>query len=463
VGGNQKMHMNVREKELSIPAGTKDILGADMRVREHIINVIKNIYEKFGFNPHQTPILEYWDTFNGHHGEGEKLFFHITDTHGRRLIPRYDLTVPLARVVSMNPELPRPYKRYQIGPSFRDDVPGTSHFREFTQCDADIIGTHSLLAEADITIMAHSLLSELNISNFTLRINHRLIIRGIAQKFGMITEEEYLEFQYALDGIGKVTKNRLEEIKNKLIENKINETVAQKLVDSIGPLSIETEKKTDAIAQLNIVKSFLRENDTAQEGIKELERILSYLPRNILSQIKIDFTLARGANYYTGFILEGVVNDLDMGAVLGGGRYDKLVSAIGVLDEPAVGLAFGLERILLVIEKLQCMQHLLLLKPKILLIKNKLANPHQTLLVANNIRRYCDVDFCYDELSLKQVREYAQIQGYPLILEVYVDRILIHDVLENKKFKEHVIHILNGIAENHKYSIFQHHSTIRYD
>ncbi|MDQ0194460.1 histidine--tRNA ligase [Paenibacillus wynnii] len=439
------MQLNVRERELSIPAGTKDILGADMRAREFIIKVIKNNYEKFGFNPHQTPILEYWDTFRGHHGEGEKLFFHIKDTFGRELIPRYDLTVPLARVVCMNPELPKPYKRYQIGPSFRDDEPGTSHFREFTQCDADIIGTHSLLAEAEITIMAHSILSELNITNTSLRVNHRLIIKGLAQKSGMSTEEEYLAFQQALDYIDKVTKGRLDGLKQRFLKNKITDTIAQKLIDSLGYLILETEKTTDPIVQLNIIKSYFSGNHLAEKGIAELEEIMSYLPAHMLSQIKVDLTLARGANYYTGFILEGVANDLGIGAIIGGGRYDTLVSAIGGIDEPAVGLAIGLERIVLVMDKLKCIEDQLLLNPKILLIKNKLSKPSEALLIARKLREYCDVDFYYDESSLYQCKEYARAHGYPVMLEMGAeDSIIIHDVIDNSQFTETVRSILNN-------------------
>ncbi|WKB36307.1 ATP phosphoribosyltransferase regulatory subunit [Terrilactibacillus sp. S3-3] len=231
------MSLTVKKDKLSIPDGTEDVLGIDMRIREHVIKIIKETYEKFGFNPHKTPILEYQKTFDGHHGEGEKLFFKIVDKNNNKIMPRYDLTVPFARVANMHNEIPRPYKRYQIGYSFRDDEPGDSHYREFTQCDADIIGTKSLLAEVDITKMAHQLLNNLGIKNFILRVNHRLLIKSIAKKVGITTKYQQLGLQRALDYVDKISKSCQEEMYHKLTEHSIDTNTSEKIISTIKSLS----------------------------------------------------------------------------------------------------------------------------------------------------------------------------------------------------------------------------------
>lgn len=441
------MKLNIVRNSLDIPDGTKDILGYDMRVREYVIDTIKNVYERFGFQPHQTPILEYFTTFDGHHGEGEKLFFHMQDTKQQHMINRYDLTVPLARVITMNPNLPRPYKRYQIGPSFRDDVPSKSHFREFTQCDADMVGTSSLLAEAEITTMANTLLKALHIENFMIRINHRQLIKGIAQKVDIHSEEGLLGIQSALDYADKVTKDGLQGIINKLVENGIEECTASLIISNIQGLNQEMEREESLYRKLEVMKSFFDQQSVAQQGIEELETIFSYMPKDVLERIEIDLTLARGANYYTGYILEGVIKNLEIGAVLGGGRYDKLVSSLGVLDEPAVGLAFGLERLLLALEGLQCIDSKGVLKDKVLLMRDEFVSPKYMLSIASELRNYCDVDLYYDSFSKEEGIAYAHANQYPLILKVTEAEIKMYDVIENTIFKERIESIIQRIRK----------------
>ena len=161
-----------------IPLGTSEIFGVDMRRRQAVIDTIRSVYETFGFEPLHTPILENAEVFNGHHGEGEKLLFTFTDSQGERLVNRYDLTVPLARFAGSHPEIPRPLKRYQIETVFRDDKPDLGHFREFTQCDGDVVGSACLSADVEVINVAHFGLSKLGFGDFTIRVNHRGIIRA---------------------------------------------------------------------------------------------------------------------------------------------------------------------------------------------------------------------------------------------------------------------------------------------
>ncbi|AHN24130.1 hypothetical protein FCT18_06015 [Lysinibacillus sphaericus] len=439
------MVLNLSEQKLSIPEGTEDVLGLDMRYREHIINIIKEVYENYGFNPHKTPILEYLETFNGHHGEGEKLFFHIKDKNDKDLIARYDLTVPLARVASMYPDLPRPYKRYQIGPSFRDDEPGKSHFREFTQCDADIIGADSLLAEIDITVMAHELLTILGIKNFVLKINHRLLIQALALKVGLQSKEEHLGLQRALDYADKVSKDGLQGVKNKLLENNIPLNIANQTLMEIESFANLLTQFDDLQNQINQIEKFFDNCPSAAKAAADLKFIMSYLPKNVQSNIKIDLTLARGADYYTGYILEGVAIDTEIGAILGGGRYNQLVSAVGNANEAGVGLAFGLERLLSVLKSLDYIDKNIELPSKILLANTNVEFHPKLFVIARELRKYYDVDIYYNQSPFGDIVHFAQQNKHQMIIELIGKQPLIHAVIENETMQSKVTDILNNL------------------
>lgn len=203
-------------KSLSIPDGTKDVIGIDMRVREYLLSKIKEIYENFGFIPQKTSILENSDVFKGHHGEGEKIIFHLHDKEKNNLALRYDLTVPLARIINMYPDIPKPYKRYQIADSFRDDDVDNGHFREFVQCDADIIGTSAPSSDAEIIFMAYKVLKNLGIENFTLLVNNRLILKGIANAAGINEESKIIDMQCVMDNTRQTNKEFVGDLENNL-------------------------------------------------------------------------------------------------------------------------------------------------------------------------------------------------------------------------------------------------------
>lgn len=329
---------------LTIPPGTADVFGARMRLRERALHIIECVYKQFGFELLSTPILENAVVFNGHHGEGEKILFNLRDKKDVPLVLRYDLTVPLARVIGMYPDIPRPFKRYQIAPSFRDDEPDKGHFREFIQCDADIVGVVDLAADTEIVIMAATGLQRIGFGNYRIRVNHRGILRGIAEHV-CGQDCDVLAFQRSLDFADKVLKEGIPGIKKDLAGKGFD----TRAIDILIPI---LELAGDPLDVLDRIFRMLTGSKNVEQGVSELSTILGYLPKEVYGNVAIDFTLARGADYYTGFILEGVIPDIHVGAVLGGGRYDNLMSAAGGTSEPAVGMAFGLERIITAMEEL---------------------------------------------------------------------------------------------------------------
>ncbi len=324
----------------SIPAGVSEIYGIDMRCRQAVIDILRSVYEDFGFDPLHTPILEHAETFNGHHGEGEKLLFKIQDSLGVELVNRYDLTVPLARFIATHPDISRPFKRYQIEPVFRDDKPDLGHFREFTQCDGDVIGDSNPTSDAEVINIAHMGLTRLGFQEFIIRVNHRGIIKAIAAKANVFDKEGVLSVQRALDFSDKVTKSGIDGIRQDLESYGAQQSVIDVILEMIM-----IDGKT-ALEKLEQIENTLKGIDVGEEAIAEMRAILNLLPTEVLKKVSIDLTLARGADYYTGFILEGIILSVPVGAVLGGGRYDNLVGKFCEHNEPAVGMAFGLERIM---------------------------------------------------------------------------------------------------------------------
>lgn len=329
---------------VSVPVGVQDVYGVRMRRRQHALDTIRSVYESFGFEPLSTPVLEYGEVFHGHHGEGEKLLFHLNDQGGKSLVLRYDLTVPLARVVSVYQDIPCPYRRYQIATVFRDDEVDLGHFREFTQCDGDVIGEGSIGADADIISLACAGLSSLGFADFRIRVNHRGLLKGICEKADIPGQEQSLA--RALDFIDKeLAENEQGNVESVLERYRLSPQVRRLLVDL---LSI----KGSANSMLSDIGARLASSEVGYKAAVELQRILSFLPDETLSHVVVDLSLARGADYYTGFILEGVMPRAPVGALLGGGRYDNLVADMGGESAPAAGMAFGLDRILTAMELL---------------------------------------------------------------------------------------------------------------
>ena len=342
----------------------RDFLPADLRRREYVIRVIKDVYERYGFEPLETPAVENIETLLGKYGEeGNQLIFKILKrgehekTGEADLALRYDLTVPLARVVAEYGErLPRFFKRYQIQPVWRADRPARGRFREFYQCDVDCTGTRSAVVEAEICAAASDVLRTLGFDNFTIRLNHRQVLAGMLEKAG-ITPEKHSDALIALD---KRDKGGLDGVAQEFAARGISPDALGALLHLFVTKPIEPElrlpqEESSKLGNegrneylLNDLTNFLRGHDAGALGIENLRGIVEYAAAyGVADRIKIDPSLARGLSYYTGAIMEISVPDL-AGSLGGGGRYDNLVGMFSGKDIPACGFSLGLERIIVV-------------------------------------------------------------------------------------------------------------------
>lgn len=393
---------------LSIPAGTEDVFGSKMVQREVVLSIIRRTYESYGFEALHTPVMEHRSVFEGHHGEGEKIQFHFTDKTGHALMLRYDLTVPLARFVAMHPELPRPFKRYQLAPSFRDDSVDHGHHREFIQCDADVVGAKSLMADTEVIMMAIDGLKRIGLRNFKIRINHRGIIRAMADLccgFG----SDILIVQRALDYADKYVRKGIGGVKEDLLRRGLSKKQVTNILDflQINGLSAEILDKLSH----KFIGHF-----PGRSAVSELHIILEQLPVSYRKYVSVDIGLARGADYYTGFILEGFIPDISVGAILGGGRYDDLMEKFSGVSEPAVGMAFGLERILDAMSKLH-----IRIDNEVSTVLVHPAGPdavNDAGLTAHTLRESgINVDFGHSVYSSDDAKSYASKRGYKAIVK----------------------------------------------
>jgi histidyl-tRNA synthetase len=348
--------------------GMRDFLPADLRKRGYVIGVIKDVYERYGFEPLETPAVENIETLLGKYGEeGNQLIFKILKrgehekTGEADLALRYDLTVPLARVVAeYGDKLPRFFKRYQIQPVWRADRPARGRFREFYQCDVDCIGTRSAVVEAEICAAASDVLRTLGFDNFTIRLNHRQVLAGVLEAAG-IAADRHGEALVAIDKLDKVGR---EGVAREFNARGIDAAGGEKLLDFFEKLP-ELERAAEFVAGgggvegvstavaynhavLGRLVEFVGGHDAGALGIENLRAIVEYAEAyGVADKIKIDPSLARGLSYYTGAIMEIAVPDL-AGSLGGGGRYDNLVGMFSGKDIPACGFSLGLERIIVV-------------------------------------------------------------------------------------------------------------------
>ena len=350
----------------SIPKGTRDFLPAEVAKRNYIYSTIRKSFEVYGFSPIETPSFELSSTLLGKYGEeGDRLIFKILNS-GEKVKKadldalkegnlarfsnsisekalRYDLTVPFARfVVQHQNDLSFPFKRYQIQPVWRADRPQHGRYQEFYQCDADVVGSDSLLYEVDFVLLFDEVLSNLNIPDFTIKINNRKILSGIAEICG--EADKIITITVAIDKLDKVG---IEGVVKELSEKGVSETALEKIMP-LFDISGDTDSR------LSQMKEYLAKSEIGQEGIRELEFVLEKVNSLGVKSAKIEFdvTLARGLNYYTGAIFEVKANGVKMGSICGGGRYDDLTSVFGMKDMSGVGISFGADRIYDVITEL---------------------------------------------------------------------------------------------------------------
>lgn len=349
----------------SLAKGTRDFSSEEVFRRKFIINTLQNNFELFGFQPLETPSFENLSTLTGKYGEeGDRLIFKILNSgdyasktkdedwnskNSQKLISqisekalRYDLTVPFARYVAMNHgTMTFPFKRYQIQPVWRADRPQKGRFREFYQCDADVVGSESLWQEVELVQLYLQSFSDLKIP-VTLHLNNRKILSGLAEYAGI--SKHLIEFTVALDKLDKIGK---EGVIKELLEKNISQT-------SIDKLEFLFEQTDDSMENLLLLKEKFVEDDLGFKGVEELEFVFNKcLDLGIsLENLKFDITLARGLDYYTGAIFEVKADEVAMGSIGGGGRYDNLTEVFGVKNIPGIGISFGLDRIYLVMEEL---------------------------------------------------------------------------------------------------------------
>ena len=358
----------------------RDFLPADVRRRDYIIGVVKKVYERYGFEPLETPAVENIETLMGKYGEeGNQLIYKIlkrgvhAGTGEADLALRYDLTVPLARVVAeYRDKLPKFFKRYQIQPVWRADRPARGRFREFYQCDVDILGSRSMLVEAEICAAASSVLTELGFNDFAFRINHRHSLTGVLQAAGIAAEKH----DATLVSLDKLDKIGREGVEKEFVERGIEVAAGSRLLDffdELGSLepAAETAVGEDAAekrralntAILGRLVEFVGDKELGARGVEELRSIVEYAEaEGIGARMEIDASLARGLSYYTGAIMEINVKDLP-GSLGGGGRYDNLVGMFLGHDVPACGFSLGLERIIVVMTEREMFPEALVASP----------------------------------------------------------------------------------------------------
>lgn len=350
----------------SIPQGTRDFSAEVVRKRNYILSTIKTVFELYGFEPLETPAMENLETLMGKYGEeGDKLIFKVLNNglnnpknidkakagfeklmegkSSAELTERalkYDLTIPFARYVAMShTKLTFPYRRYQVQPVWRADRPQKGRYREFTQCDADVVGSTSLLNETELANLYHQVFTNLSLNDYELKINNRKILTALADLCG--GQDKMIAITIAIDKLDKIG---LEKVKEELA---LKELTPEQIIIIEKYLSIAGNNEE----KLTQIKSLVGDNTIGKKGIEEIEFLFEHA-KGI--NLQIDFTLARGLNYYTGIIFEvKAPSTVQMGSIGGGGRYDDLTGLFDVPGIPGVGISFGVDRIYDVLEELQ--------------------------------------------------------------------------------------------------------------
>ncbi len=347
----------------SIPKGTRDFGPMEMAKRNYIFNTIKDVYALYGFQQIETPAMENLSTLMGKYGEeGDKLLFKILNSgdflHGMTAEEvagtstlklaakfcekglRYDLTVPFARyVVQHREELQMPFKRYQIQPVWRADRPQKGRYREFYQCDADVVGSDSLLNEVELMQIVDTVFTKFGV-RVQIKINNRKILTGIAEVIG--EAEKIVDITVAIDKLDKIG---LDAVNEELRKDGISEEAIEKLQPIIKLEGTNDDK-------LNVIREVLATSETGLKGVEETQFILDSLKGSLNNEIQLDLTLARGLNYYTGAIFEVKALDVQIGSITGGGRYDNLTGIFGMPGLSGVGISFGADRIYDVLNQL---------------------------------------------------------------------------------------------------------------
>jgi histidyl-tRNA synthetase len=413
----------------SLARGTRDFGPEQMAKRNFIFDTIRRSFQRYGFQPLETPAFENLSVLMGKYGEeGDQLLFKILNSgdfsgkltdadwqEGSKKLTtkisekglRYDLTVPFARYVVMNRgTLVMPFKRYQIQPVWRADRPQRGRYREFYQCDADVVGTDSLLCEAEIVMLLHDILPQLGVSDFTVKINNRKILTGISDTIGAQGMEGPL--CVAIDKLDKIGKEKVEE---ELIERGFS-------VESVGLLQPIFELAAHA-APFQELRAWLGGSEIGLKGISELEEVWEMVKALGLKAPKIQFdvTLARGLSYYTGAIFEVKANNVQIGSICGGGRYDNLTGTFGVPGISGVGISFGVDRIYDVMEELNLFPENQMTSTRVMLSNFDQEAFTFGLSVLPKLREAgINAEMYPDSVKLKKQLDYADRKSIPFVI-----------------------------------------------
>jgi histidyl-tRNA synthetase len=413
----------------SIPKGTRDFSPTEVAKRQYIIQIIKSNFEKFGFQPIETPSFENSETLMGKYGEeGDRLIFkilnsgdylakanaaHLENKDSTKLTSsisekalRYDLTVPFARyVVQHQNEIEFPFKRYQIQPVWRADRPQKGRFREFFQCDADVVGSKSLWQEVELVQLYDTVFTALGLNGVTIKINNRKILSGIAEVIG--ASDKLIDFTVALDKLDKIGEDG---VKKEMMEKGISEEAILK----VQPLFSFTGTISEKITQLS---ELLSDSAEGMKGVEELRFICDNVMKLGLNNsiLDLDVTLARGLNYYTGAIFEvAPPKSVAMSSIGGGGRYDDLTGIFGLKNMSGVGISFGLDRIYLVIEELNLFPETVTATSKALFINYGDAEAFYALQAIQKLRASgIKVELYPDNTKVAKQFQHADKRGIP--------------------------------------------------
>ena len=418
----------------SIPKGTRDFNAVEVAKRTYIIDTIKDKFEVFGFQPIETPSFENSETLMGKYGdEGDRLIFKIlnsgeylkklsdedyTSKSEQKITSkisekalRYDLTVPFARyVVQHQNDIEFPFKRYQIQPVWRADRPQKGRFREFYQCDADVVGSKALFQEVEFVQLYDAVFDALKLHGATIKINNRKVLSGIAEVIG--AKDKLIDFTVALDKLDKIGE---EKVKTEMLSKGIAESGIAKL----QPLF---ELKGDFGSQIENLKTILGTSVEGLKGIKELEFINKVIEDLKLksTKLELDVTLARGLNYYTGAIFEvSAPEGVKIGSIGGGGRYDDLTGIFGLKNMSGVGISFGLDRIYLVLEELDLFPDTITETTKVLFINFGESEALACLKAVSELReRGIKAELYPDSAKMKKQMNYANRRDIPFVVLV---------------------------------------------
>ena len=426
--------------QASIPKGTRDFLPLVMIKRNFIFQTIQEIFLLHGYLPIETPAMETLSTLMGKYGEeGDRLLFRILNSGLPPVIEtkplkeitekglRYDLTVPFARfVVQHRNEINFPFKRYQIQPVWRGDRPQKGRYREFYQCDIDVIGSNALLNEIELLNIIHLIFKKLNI-NITLKINNRKILAGIAEVIGQANK--LTDITVAID---KIEKIGIEKVTEELLAKGIPSTAIEKL-KPILTLQGNSEER------LAFLETFLINSETGQKGIVEVRYLFEFLnsvKSPVLQELELDTSLARGLNYYTGAIIEVKANDVAIGSICGGGRYDDLTGIFGMPNTSGVGVSFGADRIFDVMEQLNLFPENLQTTVPVMFVNFGENESRQAFLLQQELLKNNISSIIFPSAAkLKKQFDYANKQHIPFVA-----------IIGDKEMENHTVSVKNMIT-----------------